>query len=72
MQSLVDVSNAEGQNLSTAVSDAMQMLTTIPSTDRVSADELLDWDPSSPEDWQTRMDEGEDNAEAVSALVAIA
>ena len=72
MQSLVDVSNAEGENLSTAVSDAMQMLTTIPSTDRVSADELLDWDPSSPEDWQTRMDAGEDNAEAVSALVAAA
>ena len=65
-------SNAEGQNLSTAVSDALQMLTTIPSTDRVSADELLDWDPSSPEDWQTRMDAGEDNAEAVSALIAAA
>ena len=47
------------------------MLTTIPSTDRVSADELLHWDPSSPEDWQTRMDAGEDNAEAVSALVAM-
>ena len=72
MQSLVDVSNAEGQNLSTAVSNAMQMLTTIPSTDRVSADELLDWDPSSPEDWQARMDSGEDNADAVSYLVAVA
>ena len=72
MQSLVDVSNAEGENLSTAVSDAIQMLTTIPSTDRVSADELLDWDPKSPEGWQTRMDSGEDNAEAVSALVAVA
>ena len=72
MQSLVNVSNAEGQNLSTAVSNAMQMLTTIPSTERVSADELLDWDPSSPEDWQARMDSGEDNADAVSSLVAVA
>ena len=68
---LIGVSNADDQNLSSAVSVVSRLLLNVPSVEHVSADELLNWDAGTPEDWQARMDSGVDNAEAISSLIAL-
>ena len=70
-QSLIEVSNADDQNLSSAVSIVSQLLLNVPSVEHVSVDELLNWDAGTPEDWQARMDSGENNTEAISSLIAL-
>ena len=66
---LTVVIEAEDENLSVAVSNAMVALSSIPSTDFPNASTLDEWNPTNSDDWQSRMDQGLNNSENIDGLI---
>ena len=68
---LMNVIMAEDVNLSSAISEAMIVMATIPSTEYPDSDDLDNWNFGTPDEWQTRMDSGENNAEKIGILIGM-
>ena len=68
---LMNVTMAEDLNLSSAISEAMIVMATIPSTEYPDSDDLDNWNFGNPGEWQTRMDAGENNAEKIGILIGM-
>ena len=68
-EALNEVLTAGDENLSLAVGQALTLLTSVPGTSFPTSEELLEWSPGSPQEWQARLDSGESNAEAIGALI---
>lgn len=67
----MNVTMAEDLNLSSAISEAMIVMATIPSTEYPDSDDLDNWNFGNPGEWQTRMDAGENNAEKIGILIGM-
>ena len=68
---LMNVTMAEDVNLSSAISEAMIVMSTMPSTEYPDSDDLDNWDVGIPGEWQTRIDSGENNAEKIGILIGM-
>ena len=68
---LMNVIMAEDVNLSSAISEAIIVMATIPSTEYPDSDDLDNWNFGMPDEWQTRMDSGENNAEKIGILIGM-
>lgn len=68
---LMNVTMAEDMNLNSAISEAMIVMSTMPSTEYPDSDDLDNWNVGMPGEWQTRIDSGENNAEKIGILIGM-
>tara|TARA_B110000211_G_scaffold140162_1_gene160203 strand:- start:102 stop:2822 length:2721 start_codon:yes stop_codon:yes gene_type:complete len=68
---LMNVVMADDVNLSSDITEAMIVMSTMPSTEYPDSDDLDNWNVGMPGEWQTRMDSGENNAEKIARLIGI-
>ena len=68
---LMNVVTSDNENLSSAISEAISALESIPSSEYPDSEDLDQWVVTNPSDWQTRMDTGENNADTITKLIGI-
>ena len=68
---LMNVVTSDDENLSSAISEAIIALESIPSSEYPDSEDLDQWVVTNPSDWQTRMDTGENNADMITKLIGI-
>jgi len=68
---LMNVVTSDNENLSSAISEAISALESIPSSEYPDSEDLDQWVVTNPSDWQTRMDTGENNADTIAKLIGI-
>ena len=68
---LTAVLQSDDDNLSTSVSNAMVVLSSIPTTDYPNATDLDEWNSGNPSVWQSRLDSGANNSEKISHLIGL-
>ena len=68
---LMNVVTSDDENLSSAISEAISALESIPSSEYPDSEDLDQWVVTNPSDWQTRMDTGENNADTITKLIGI-
>lgn len=68
---LMNVVTSDDENLSSAISEAIIALESIPSSEYPDSEDLDQWVVTNPSDWQTRMDTGENNADTITKLIGI-